>query len=97
MDRGAWRATVHGISESDTTELLTHYIILHYIKLHGKGQQRKVELLPIRTGTRWFPRKKTGNHEPRPSTTYKNVDVSEGWAGAQELIRSLYIRDLEEQ
>ena len=27
MDRGAWLATVHWISESDTTEQLTHYNI----------------------------------------------------------------------
>ena len=24
MDRGVWQATIHGVSESDTTELLTH-------------------------------------------------------------------------
>ena len=60
-------------------------------------RDNKVELLPIRTGIRQFSRKKIGSHEPRPSTTYKNVDVSEGWVGAQELSRSLYIRELEEQ
>ena len=27
MDRGAWQATVHGVTESDTTEHITHTII----------------------------------------------------------------------
>ena len=30
MGRGAWRATVHGLTESDTAEQLSiHYIIIH--------------------------------------------------------------------
>ena len=34
MDRGAWRATVHGIAESDTTEQLT-------LSLYGDGETAK--------------------------------------------------------
>ena len=32
MDRGAWQATVHGVSESDTTEQLTLSVILIGVK-----------------------------------------------------------------
>ena len=31
LDRGAWRATVHGTAESDMTEQLTHSFIQQYI------------------------------------------------------------------
>ena len=35
MDRGAQRATVHGVAESDTTESLRTYI--YYITLHYRS------------------------------------------------------------
>ena len=45
MDRGAWRATVHGVAELDTTEgttcTHTHFVSSHFVgtkgSLAGKG------------------------------------------------------------
>ena len=37
MDRGAWRATVHGVTELDTTEQVT--LSLFSIALNSNGTQ----------------------------------------------------------
>ena len=37
MDRGAWRATVHGVTESDMTEQLS----THTITYMGKESEKK--------------------------------------------------------
>ena len=37
LDRRAWRATVHGVKESDTTEQLTHFLMLENLSFHVSG------------------------------------------------------------
>ena len=42
MDREAWRAVVHGVSESDTTEQLTLGTLSLLIHLTAKGKVSKL-------------------------------------------------------
>ena len=43
MDRGAWQATVHGVTESDTTKQLTLSLIFNrYVENKIKNRKRIV-------------------------------------------------------
>ena len=44
VDRGAWRATIHGIAESDTTELLTRAHTMCWLLLRWSAGSRVLRL-----------------------------------------------------
>ena len=45
MDRGAWRATVHGVTESDMTEWLTHFVKIKAWALFSEKALNKIYIL----------------------------------------------------
>ena len=47
MDRGAWQATVHGVSESDTAEQLTHTALFSFCNKET-GNTEDMQVHPTR-------------------------------------------------
>ena len=54
IDRGAWQATGHGVSESDTTEHTSHHIMglnifnQYFYKLDPDGNKTSISKIEIR-------------------------------------------------
>ena len=73
ITRGAWRATVDGIAELDTTEQLTHYVKAQYWELYICSC---LILTIIQRGSRYYFYPHLTNKDTEvqaPSATYLNV------------------------